>query len=42
MIKYFSTFIRISEPIAEVEKSALINDYEIVLVYCEESKQKKV
>ena len=42
MIKYFSTFIRISEPIAEVEKSALINDYEIILVYCEESKQKKV
>ena len=42
MTQSFSTFIRISRPIPEVEKSALINDYEIILVYCEEFKQSKV
>ena len=42
MTQSFSTFIRISGPIPEVEKSALINDYEIILAYCEEFKQSKV
>ena len=37
-----STFIRISGPILEVKKSLLINDYENVIAYSEESKQSEV
>ena len=36
-----STFIRISGPIPEVKKSALINDYENI-AYSEESVQSEV
>ena len=37
-----STFIRISGPIAEVKKSALINNYENIIAYSEESEQSEV
>ena len=37
-----STFIRISVPIPGVKKSALINDYENIIAYSEESVQSEV
>ena len=37
-----STFIRISVPIPEVKKSALINDYENIIAYSEEAVQSEV
>ena len=37
-----STFIRISGLIPEVKKYALINDYENIIAYSEESEQSKV
>ena len=37
-----TTFIRISGPIAEVKKFALINDYENIIAYSEESEQSEV
>ena len=42
MMQSFSKFISTAEPIPEVEKSELINDYGNILAYCEESKQSKV
>ena len=37
-----STFIRISGPIPEVKKSTLINDYENIITYSDESEQSEV
>ena len=37
-----STFIRISGLIPEVKKSALINYYENIIAYSEESEQKEM
>ena len=37
-----SPFIEISGPFAEVRKSALINDYENIIAYSEESEQSKL
>ena len=37
-----STFIRLSGPIPEVKNSALINDYENIIAYWEESKESEV
>ena len=36
-----STFVRISGPIPEIKKSALINDLENIIAYWEESEQSK-
>ena len=37
-----STFMWISEPFPEVKRYALINDYENIIVYSEESEQSEV
>ena len=37
-----STFIRMSGLIPEVKMSALINDYENIIVYSEESEQREM
>ena len=37
-----STFIRISGLIREVKKSALINDYENIIAYSDESEQREM
>ena len=42
IIQSSSTFIRISGPVLEVKKSSLINDYENIIGYSEESKQNEV
>ena len=42
MISFLSTFIRISGPIQEAKKSALINDYENIIAYREKSEQSEV